>query len=403
MNISRILYFFFVVVFAVSSIQKSLAGDNSIYLCQGADDDTQKDLHTRDSVEKKSFFKKISNYFADSNDDKTLDKKFDFSIIGGPHYSSDVKLGLGLVAAGLYRVDKHDTVSPPSNVSLYGDVATSGFYLIGIRGNTFFKEAKYRLDYKVSFYSMPGDFWGIGYEMGNSDHNQSSYKKKQTSIQTEFMYRFRKKFYIGGNLNFDYAEGKDFKRPELLNGQKKYFANFGPGIFLLYDSRDYITAPHSGWLFKIENTFYPRFLGNKPHFNRTELTLDFYHKIWEGGVMAYDFHTEYNTDNVPWTMMAKVGGSHRMRGYYDGRYRDKGIMEIQAELRQHIWHRIGATVWCGAGNIYDQISNFHISKTLPNFGLGLRWEFKKRVNVRLDYGFGKKGQSGFIFNINEAF
>jgi len=25
------------------------------------------------------------------------------------------------------------------------------------------------------------------------------------------------------------------------------------------------------------------------------------------------------------------------------------------------------------------------------------------VNVRLDYGFGKSGQSGFLFNINEAF
>ena len=31
------------------------------------------------------------------------------------------------------------------------------------------------------------------------------------------------------------------------------------------------------------------------------------------------------------------------------------------------------------------------------------WYWAKDVNVRLDYGFGKGGQSGFIFNINEAF
>ena len=30
-------------------------------------------------------------------------------------------------------------------------------------------------------------------------------------------------------------------------------------------------------------------------------------------------------------------------------------------------------------------------------------EFKKNGNVRLDYGFGKKGIQGFVFNINEAF
>ena len=46
---------------------------------------------------------------------------------------------------------------------------------------------------------------------------------------------------------------------------------------------------------------------------------------------------------------------------------------------------------------------FHSALAELNFGLGYRWEFKKDVNVRLDYGFGKSGQTGFIFNINEAF
>lgn len=62
---------------------------------------------------------------------KRKNKKFDFSVIGGPHYSSDTKFGIGLVAAGLYRTDLNDTILPPSNVSLYGDVSTVGFYLLG--------------------------------------------------------------------------------------------------------------------------------------------------------------------------------------------------------------------------------------------------------------------------------
>ena len=58
---------------------------------------------TSDSVAvKRSFFKKFLDYFNDANKEKK-NKKFDFSVIGGPHYSSDTKLGLGLVAAGLYR------------------------------------------------------------------------------------------------------------------------------------------------------------------------------------------------------------------------------------------------------------------------------------------------------------
>lgn len=65
------------------------------------------------------FFGKILNYFNDANKEKK-NKKFDFSIIGGPHYSSDTKFGIGLVAAGLYRTDRNDSILPPSNVSLYG-------------------------------------------------------------------------------------------------------------------------------------------------------------------------------------------------------------------------------------------------------------------------------------------
>ena len=41
---------------------------------------------------KRSFFKKFLDYFNDANKEKK-NKKFDFSVIGGPHYSSDTKFG----------------------------------------------------------------------------------------------------------------------------------------------------------------------------------------------------------------------------------------------------------------------------------------------------------------------
>ena len=40
--------------------------------------------------------------------------------------------------------------------------------------------------------------------------------------------------------------------------------------------------------------------------------------------------------------------------------------------------------------------------TLPTYGFGVRWEFKPRVNVRVDWGFTKTGNS-IVFNIGEAF
>ena len=97
----------------------------------------------------KRMYKNVYRYFTEANQEKET-KRFDFSVIGGPHFSSDTKLGLGLVASGLYRVDREHLTLPPSNISFYGDVTTTGFYLLGIRGTTIFKEDKYRLG--INFY-----------------------------------------------------------------------------------------------------------------------------------------------------------------------------------------------------------------------------------------------------------
>ena len=54
---------------------------------------------------KRGLINRLLDYFNEANKPKEY-KKFDFSIIGGPHYSTDTKFGLGLVAAGLYRADR---------------------------------------------------------------------------------------------------------------------------------------------------------------------------------------------------------------------------------------------------------------------------------------------------------
>ena len=46
--------------------------------------------------------------------------------------------------------------------------------------------------------------------------------------------------------------------------------------------------------------------------------------------------------------------------------------------------------------------NGNTAGNLYNAGFGYRWEFKKGINVRIDYGLTPDG-GGFIFNINEAF
>lgn len=349
------------------------------------------------------FLKKIYNsvykYFTESNQVKE-EKRFDFSIIGGPHFSSDTKLGLGLVASGLYRVDRQNLSLPPSNISFYGDVTTTGFYLLGIRGTTIFKEDKYRLGINFYFFSFPSKYWGIGYANGNRKDDYTTYKRLEKQIRIDFSRRLFQNTYIGATGLFRHVNAKDFKDVSFLEGEKPDIATQGFGLFMTYDSRDFLPNPYRGTYARFEQLFFPDFWGNR--FKRTEVLFRQYNKIWKGCILASDLQGTFNYGNTPWSMVALLGGSYQMRGYYEGQYRDNNIIQTQIELRQHIYNRHGVAVWGGAGNVFPNFHHFKWKETLPTYGIGYRWEFKNRVNVRLDYGIGK-GQSAFYFNIDEAF
>ena len=351
---------------------------------------------------KKSWMTRFLDYFNDANKNKHH-KRFDFSVIGGPHYASDTKFGLGMVAAGLYRTDPNDSILPPSNVSLFGDVSSVGFYMLGVRGNHIAPAGRYRIDYHLYFYSFPSDFWGIGYEMGDSDANKSDMKRWQAQAEVSFLFRVADNFYIGPMASYDYVIGKHIERPELLQGMDQHTWNVGAGVSLVYDNRDNLTNPHRGICLNINQMFRPGFMGNDYAFSTTAFRFDAYQRLGKGTILAEDIGANLNFGNPSWGMMAELGGTHSMRGYYEGRYRDKHSLEATVELRQHVWKRNGIVVWVGAGTIFPKFSALRSKQILPNAGVGYRWEFKKNVNVRLDYGFGKSGQSGFLFNINEAF
>lgn len=150
------------------------------------------------------------------------------------------------MAAGLYRTDRADTLLPLSTVSLYGDVSTVGFYLLGVRGNHIFPKDKYRLNYNLYFYSFPSLYWGIGYRNAVNDENESSYKRFQAQVKVDFMFRLAKNFYLGPMASFDYIDGRNFEKPELWQGMDARTTNVSAGLSLVYDSRDFLTNAYKG-------------------------------------------------------------------------------------------------------------------------------------------------------------
>ena len=337
-----------------------------------------------------------------SNTNKHSDRPFDFSFLIGPSYTAATSAGLGATASGLYSWDRSDPSLPKSNVSVFANASLSGMMSVGLRGNNFLPHEKYRLDYQLSFYTFPGEFWGIGFKNGADDANESDYHRIKLQFKPSFLFRLGGAVFFGPVVDIEWVNSFSFENADLLEGQDKSIVNYGLGFNFTYDTRDFVLNAWRGNYFRWEQMFYPSGFGNDYAFSYTDLTYCAYRQMWKGGVLAMELHTLFNYGDVPWTMMAQVGVLGRMRGYYEGRYRDRNIMEGQVELRQHIKGRNGSALWVGLANVFPDFKHVYYDEILPNYGVGYRWEFKERVNIRLDFGFTRDNPN-FTFNINEAF
>lgn len=348
-------------------------------------------------------FKEYWNTLVNGNIDKTHEKKIDMSYVVAPCYTREGSFGIGGAATGLYRLDRNDSIMQPSDFSLSGSATIKGFYGITVKGNNNFKGNKSRLSYRLQIQNKNLDFWGVSYN-ACSQNPISSYKRQNIKWETDYVYKLTKDFHVGAAFNLNYTKASDVINPAYLQGQKSSYFFTGLGASISYDTRDFILNPKQGIYFMVKEVYYPNFASSHDkNLFSTTMIFDYYQKVWKGSVFALDLYGLFNSNNVPWTLREELGsGTTRMRGYYAGRYMDNNQIAAQLELRQHIYSRIGFVTWVGGGTVFPSFDTLKGKNILPNYGLGLRLEFKHNVNIRIDYGFGKD-TAGFIFQFAEAF
>ena len=176
----------------------------------------------------------------------------------------------------------------------------------------------------------------------------------------------------------------------------------GGSLLFSYDTRDFLANPSRGQVFNLSYTRYSPSLGGDNRFNSWDVQYGLYHGLNETTLLAWEAYGRFTGGDVPWTMLSQLGDDHHLRGYYQGRYRDRDLLTSQLELRKKLNWRHGVVAWLGTGTMSDRRSELLNGHWLPSVGVGYRFEFKKRMNVRLDYGLGQHS-SGFYFQVGEAF
>lgn len=348
-----------------------------------------------------NLIKRIIKYFESSNKE-SITRYPKFSFIGGPHYSSDTKLGLGLLAAGLYSTAPENETLQPSNITLFANLTTGKYYKVGIEGLHLYRDDSRRIDYELSFNSFSTYYWGVGVDNGLCDENKSKYLLLNIDVCIDHLWELSHNLYAGPFLGYKYTDAQNVRNTSLWSGQPFTTSLIRLGAKLQLDCRNNYTAPSSGWLAEAVFSYNQGIAKYDKSFSSVYFNICNYSQIWKSGVIASRLHGNITLGSTPWCCMPTLGASGTMRGYYEGQYRDKNELDMTIELRQHLYRRSGVVVWGGIGTVFSSLGELRGRYILPSYGFGYRWEFKKNTNVRVDLGFGKKCW-GVEFNIGEAF
>ncbi|MFI8416200.1 BamA/TamA family outer membrane protein [Serratia sp. NPDC078593] len=346
----------------------------------------------------------LSSLGADNQFDSS--KTIDWGVLPGPFYTPELGLGIGTAVVGMYRPDDSDTVSQNSTLALKGFFSSTGAFGVSVENYSFFANDQWRFFATGSLNNMPTYYWGSGYQAGWHDGNKEKYTQQSLHLAPVLMYRVAPASYLGfgWDITSTHADDPDGHDHSLFNAESAGPSSISSGasVNFSYDTRDFVSNARHGRYLNLGYTHFAPALGSDSRFDTLEAQFDTYHSLSAKSVLALDLYSRLAHGNVPWDRLSELGNDNRMRGYYEGRYRDHNVLSGQLEYRHQLNWRHGYVLWAGAGTLSHTASELGQGHWLPTAGIGYRFEFKPRVNVRLDLGFGQKS-TGFYFQVGEAF
>jgi hypothetical protein len=345
--------------------------------------------------------------------EKDSSKKASFVLL--PVLSSAPETGLELGGSALYSFYT-DTISPNtriSNIFAYGTLTTKGQSRINLSTNYWLPQNKYHYTASIGYINFPFDFYGVGNNTHKSDADRLGQKRIRLTFTGEK--KFGNNVYVGlvaGGYDYRFNDvnttGIFATDPTIEGRHGGAFLYAGPS--LVFDNRNNNTYTTKGiHITSYLNLMKGVFSNNSYSGGLFNLEYAQYFKLDKHFVLAFDVQEQSLTGSQsPFYLLPALGSDEMMRGYYNGRFRDRNLLAGQTELRYRLSDRVGVVGFLGTGQVFNK--TFSLNEFKPNYGGGLRYFFdtEKGLSIRVDYGVGEKRpgesrQSGVYIGLGEAF
>ena len=320
------------------------------------------------------------------------------SLVLIPALSSSPETGLAVGGAALYSFYS-DTLARETRVSDifgYATLTTKGQTKLSLNASYWQPHNKFHYTATLSFDNYPYDFYGVGNNTRLADVEHVTEKRYRAITAGEKQLgEYFYLGYVGGLVKYfyQYNENQTFIQTPDPNVQDRHG---GPNLYIgpnvTYDSRNNNTYTTKGIIVNAYYNAYRGIFSNKSYeggFFNIEYSQFFL--LAKPLVLGLDVQEQSLTGSrSPFYLLPELGSDEMMRGYYEGRYRDRNFIAGQTELRYRISGRFGIAGFVGTGEVFH--TDFSFPGLKPDYGGGIRYFFdiQKGLAIRLDYGVGEK-------------
>lgn len=264
---------------------------------------------------------------------------------------------------------------------------------------------------RLRFQSFPLLYYGIGPDA--PDEHLAQVNANLIQIKERVLRKLRKSLYFGLEVDFQRLSAVEFiprtEEPFTYPNGSEGSTNLGLGAGLLFDNRHNILNVREGFFSELALLRYDNAFGSDYSFTTLISDTRLYRPVNKRDVFAAQLFGQFNSGNIPFNQLALMGGETIMRGYYQGRYRDRNQIAAQIEYRMlplpwGFTKRWGAAFFAGTGTVFNSFSTLSARDVVLAGGGGLRFLLfpKKDIFTRLDVAFTREGTGIYIF-IGEAF
>ena len=342
-----------------------------------------------------------------ANDSIPKGKNSRFLVVPFIVRSPETSWGFGSAAAYFFKTKKNDDSIRTSDVNLVGLYTLRNQAVVVLGSTVFFPKEKSIFRFQSSYSYYPDYFWGLGND--SPTDAKEEYTLKQFFFNPQMLFRVYDQFYLG--FTFELQDVNDFSYDEVgslfdlqsIIGRKGGFTS-GAGVLVTWDTRNNSYSPGKGSFAELNVTRFSDFLGSDFEFTSYLVDVRKFFPLGRNRVLGAQAYSRINEGDIPVRYLAMLGGNEMMRGYYKGRYADQSMVAFQAEIRQHLFWRLGAVAFGSIGQVSGKVRNFSIGDfhVAGGGGLRLRLHEKEKLNLRVDVGFGENSMGVYVM-MREAF